>query len=139
MKVILKAEKGELFMQYEDDGGDLYIPSNIRKRHEIVDGIGTPEVKIIVTSSIIGLVIGIFIYIFQHQMFTLLLPPAMGFLFSYVFARKDRYNQSTMDKLQLLKKFQNEQKRYCYKYRSIYEKDVRNGKTKRRVDSESSQ
>ena len=64
-------------MQYEDDGGDLYIPSNIRKRHEIVDGIGTPEVKIIVTSSIIGLVIGIFIYIFQHQMFTLLLPPAM--------------------------------------------------------------
>ena len=120
----------------EDENSNLYIPSNIRKRYELVDGIGTPEVRTIAVTATIGLVIGIILYILQHQMFMLLLPPAMGFLFSYVFARKDRYNQSTLDKLQLLKKFQNEQKRYYYKYRSIYEKDVKNGKTKRRTEPE---
>ena len=120
----------------EDENSNLYIPSNIRKRYELVDGIGTPEVRTIAVTATIGLVIGIILYILQRQMFMLLLPPAMGFLFSYVFARKDRYNQSTLDKLQLLKKFQNEQKRYYYKYRSIYEKDVKNGKTKRRTEPE---
>lgn len=117
-------------MKNEDEISSLYIPSNIRKRFEYVDGIGKPELGIIVTSTAIGLAVGIFLYLVQRQLIILLFPPAVGFLFSYVFARKDRYNQSTLDKIRLLRKFQSEQKRFYYKYRSIYEKDVKNGKAK---------
>lgn len=125
-------------MKSEDEISSLYIPSNIRKRFEYVDGIGKHELGMIAISTAIGLVVGILIFVVQRQLFGLLIPPAAGFLFSYVFARKDRYNQSTIDKIRLLKKFQGGQKRYYYKWRNIYEKDVKNGKekAKRRSGSE---
>lgn len=101
----------------------LYIPVNIKKRKEILEGIGKKEIVEIVISTLVGIFIGIILFFIKNNNPMYLILSA--FIFgsgAFVFLKKDNTNRNTIDKLKLYFEFVNSQKRYNYKYKNIYEK-----------------
>lgn len=100
----------------------LYIPVNIKKRKEIIEGIGKKEIRQIVITTLIGIFIGAILFFLKNNNPAYLIMTA--FIFgsgSYVFLKKDPTNRNTIDKLKLYINFTKSQKRFHYKYKNIYE------------------
>lgn len=108
----------------EDKKVNLYIPANIRKRKEIIDGIALSELLRIGIGSGIGLFIGILAYIKYQNFIVLLLPGVLCGIFVFTFVRKDISGRSTLDRIKEFISFLKSQKKFYYKYSNIYEKDV---------------
>lgn len=105
------------------DKNILYIPVNVRRRKEIVDGIGKEELVKIGILTGIGFVIGIMLFLIYNYNFTFVVitPTTLG-AGGVMFLKKDFTNRSTIDKLKDLYIFSKSQKRYDYEYINIYEK-----------------
>jgi hypothetical protein len=94
----------------------LYIPVNVRRRNEFVDGFGAPELRITILWGIIGVLLGLFFFfkfdsLFIAVLITFLIPAA-----TFVFVRKDATFRSTVDYLKDDYKYFISQKNYDYKY-----------------------
>lgn len=113
----------------------LYIPVKIKKRKEIVDGIGKEEIKQIVILIGIGALLGYIGHLIKGYDLVALIYPTVGCgSFGFLFFRKNQWNQNSIDILRNKLKFMREQKKYRYKYCSIYEKDVK--RTEKRENEE---
>lgn len=101
----------------------LYIPVNIRRRKEWIDGFGKEELTKVILWFFIGIVIGIVLFFIKNK--DPLYIVFSTFFFSgcaFALTRKDRTNRSQIDKLVDLYKFSASTKIYDYKYHNIYEK-----------------
>lgn len=107
----------------------LYIPVNIRKRKELIDGFGMKEVMQTVILAVVGLVIGLILFFLNnHQILYLTIVPIIFAMGTIVFVKKDKRNMNTVDQIKLAINFMNSQKTYHYKYYNIYEREVVDGK-----------
>lgn len=101
----------------------LYIPENVRRRYEIIDGFGKKEAAITGIVFVISLVLGILLYFVNNKnFFYLVLTPIVITCFTALMIKKDKTNRSTIDLLLEDYKFIKGQKKYMYKYHNIYEK-----------------
>lgn len=106
----------------------LYIPVNIRKRKEIAEGIGMAEVLQIGIAVAVGFMVGIFLAIIKGEMLLVIFPPVLFGGIGLLLFRKDRMNQSLMDKLVFMMEFNRNQKRFYYKYFDRYKEGIGNEK-----------
>lgn len=104
---------------------DLYIPVNIRRRKEIVDGYGYKELTQTVVTSVIGLVIGVLVFIISDQIAYLVMVPIIFGVIAVAIFRKNKFNQNMVSKIRMLIDYMNSQKKYYYKYHNIYESDLK--------------
>lgn len=111
--------------EYGDEIEDisLYIPENVRRRYEIVEGFGKPEALITAIAFAISLAVGIILFfVYNKNIFPLIMTPICLTGFTIIMIRKDKTNRSTIDLLIEDYKFVNGQKKFAYKYHNIYEK-----------------
>lgn len=105
--------------------GKVYVPVNIRKRKEYVDGIGKLEVTYAAVAGGIGLVLGIIIYMIVHQFLVIIFTPIVIAVLTLASVRKNNMNQSFIDQILYYIEFTKSQKRYYYEYYNPYEKKVK--------------
>lgn len=108
--------------------GNVYVPVNIRKRQEYVDGIGKEEVAYTSVAGGIGLVIGIGLYILVKQFLVIIFTPIVIGVLTLAIVRKNKMNQSFIDMARYYLEFSKSQKRFYYAYNNPYEKKVKNEK-----------
>lgn len=106
-----------------DNKKQLYIPVNIVRRKETIQGIGRKEIIQIIIAVIAGALIGIILFFTNdnNPLYLIMAIFASGSA-AFIFLRKDATNRSTIDKLKLYIDFIKSQKRFYYKYVNIYEK-----------------
>jgi len=105
----------------------LYIPVQIRKRKEIVEGIGRKEIHQIIIAILIGALIGIILFFLNNNnpLYLIMAIFTCGSA-AFIFLKRDATNRNTIDKIKLYIDFINNQKRFYYKYVNIYEKNKEN-------------
>lgn len=102
----------------------LYIPVNIRRQKEIVDGIGKNEILQIFMLTVIGGVIGFVFYVSTTEILFFVMPPIILGTIAVVIYRRDGTNQSLVDHIRSWLNYMNSQKFYCYQYYNIYQSEV---------------
>lgn len=101
----------------------LYIPVNIRKRKEVIEGIGKEEIVKIVIAFFIGVLIGIVIFIAVFPNIMSIMTPAILIAgTTTLFVKRDSMNRSSIDRFRNYIDYSKTQKRYFYKYYNVYEK-----------------
>lgn len=117
----------------------LYIPVAIRKKKEIAEGIGWLELIKIGILSAIGLVLGIVLFVTTgaktEQIYVLILPPCLGFMFGFIFLKKDITNKNSVDRILEWIAFNKSQKQYRYRYHNIWEESVHEKGRKKQEES----
>lgn len=100
----------------------LYIPVNIRKRKEVIEGIGKEEIVRIIVAFVIGVLAGlvIFVAVFPNIM-SIMTPAVLIAGITTLFVKKDSMNRSSIDRFRNYIDFNKTQKRYYYKYYNVYE------------------
>lgn len=99
----------------------LYIPVNIRRRKELVDGFGKKEFLQTVSLSAVGIVVGIAIYYFTNRIEVIVLASIIACVLGVTIFRKNRFNGNMVDKVKEMIQFYQSQRRFLYKYTNIYE------------------
>lgn len=102
----------------------LYIPTNTPDYDAIISGVGTMELLIFVSATLIAVLLGILL----ATIFNTLLAVMVGFTiiaFSILTFRRDIYNENLLMKLEILKKYLHNQKKYKYVYTNIYEVPIK--------------
>lgn len=115
----------------EDKGENmsLYIPVNIRKRKEVIDGIGGKEIRKIVLAIILGIIMGILMYCLKcKNPIMLFTPPVIIGSGAAILFRKNSMNRNFFDNLAIFIEYVKSQKRFYYKYSNIYERRKENEK-----------
>lgn len=107
----------------ESEKSNLYIPVNIRRRKEYTDGFGKEELIVTITWGLIGIAVGIFLYLIMHELLTIIISVVVFSGGAFVFNRKDKTNRSSIDHIKASIDFAKSTKRYDYKYNNIYEKE----------------
>lgn len=119
---------------------DLDIPVNVPPRDYIVNGLGMSEFAKIAVGALVGLGIGIFIFICSGTIYACLIIPLITGTITFVIFRRDDHTENLIDKLGFVFEFKKTQKQYQYEYHNIYE-DVEgekiSGKHKRNAHSDS--
>ena len=104
----------------------LYIPTNIPKERQVIEGLGSKELIQTVAVAGIGLLVGC--------LGMMLASKTISFLFFSTFiagaaglmvVKRNRYWQSIVIIFKAYMNFEKRQKRYRYQYSNIYEKEVR--------------
>lgn len=99
------------------DSEMLYIPVNVRRRKETIEGFGKEEIIKTIIWAGIGLFVGIIIFLlFFREIFTIILSTIVFPFGCFVMVRKDKTNRSTIDLIKVDIRFRRSQKRYKYKY-----------------------
>lgn len=112
----------------------LYIPVNIRKRKEIVEGFGKEEMVQTAFVTLIGLIVGIILFfVFSYQILLIVGVPLVFGIGAIILLRKDKTNTSSIDMIKEMIDFSKSQKKYQYKYHNIYERKVENHKDGKKV------
>lgn len=101
----------------------LYIPVNIRREKEIVDGFGKNELVKTAITILIGVVFGIIFSAFKSQSFFLMISPFFaGMIGIALFKKNVITNKSFVDFFIDYVRFIKSKKSYSYKYNNIYER-----------------
>ena len=109
----------------EKERDRLFIPVNVRKRKEYVDGFGKDELIKSLIATAFGVVLGIVLFLRNnYQPLYIALVPVVVFAISVIFLRKDKTNTNALDSICEMYEFSKSQKKYEYEYVNIYEKEV---------------
>lgn len=98
----------------------LPIPANVTDSYEIIQGIGSKEMKVIGAAVAIGVAAGIISYIIWS---VIVLSIAVIFVFSYMgylLSVRNANNESLIDRLRYIKNYKKSQKLYLYEYVDEY-------------------
>lgn len=107
--------------------GKLYIPINIRKRKEHVEGISKTELVYASVMGGLGLALGIIFYITKWSNILVLASfPIILCIITLALVRKNKMNQSFIDQIKFYVQFVKSQKRFYYTYHNPYEKRSEN-------------
>ena len=100
---------------------ELYIPMNAAENNDFITGFGHKEFALTGVSLAIALVLFVFL---QTVFGKLLISFTIGIFIvgvTVIMVKRDKYNESFIDKMKFVLDFMNAQKKYEYFYHSEYE------------------
>lgn len=100
----------------EEFSKPLYLPPFVPDNNDSFSGIGTKEYSILGIGMLGTIVTIIFCYMATGNMIFSILVPFTFFAVLFMAIRRDLYEESLVDKLLLIWKYSNAQKRYEYVY-----------------------
>ena len=107
----------------EQDEKELHIPVNIPESRatDYFAGYGSKELGTTVVTFIIAIILAVILYQSTNQ---LLFSGVLGIGLvgiTVLIIKRDQYDESMIDKIKIIQKFNKEQKEYPYEYYNIYE------------------
>lgn len=110
---------------------ELYIPVNIPERNDFFAGYGIKELIATAIALVIGAILAVMIYLLSGSLFFAFgeLGTLVGF--TILLVKRDRIDESFIDKLNFVRIYRKQQKRYEYAYYDFYS-DVKDYEGNRR-------
>lgn len=110
---------------------ELYIPVNIPERNDFFAGYGIKELIATAIALVVGAILAVMIYLLAGSLFF-----AFGVLGALVaitilLVKRDQIDESFIDKINFVRIYQKQQKRYEYVYYDFYS-DVKDYEEKRK-------
>ena len=110
---------------------ELYIPVNVPERNDFFEGFGGRELVITAISLVIGAIGAVLIYLnFNSLLFAFLFLGTVVAV-TILLVKRDRIDESFVDKINFVNIYNKQQKRYEYQYYDFYT-DIREYETKGR-------
>lgn len=109
----------------EEHKKELYIPVNIpeSRAKDYFAGYGAKEFVITLCSFIIAMIIAIILYTTTEQiLFAGIIGIGIVGL-TVIIVKRDKFDESMIDQMKIIRKFSKAQKQYEYEYYNIYEKN----------------
>lgn len=103
---------------------ELYIPLNVVETQDLISGIGGKEIGFIGASLVVGIILAIIIFSSSGNMVTAVMTGGILVSVTVLLVKRDRFNESMIDKLRFIREYAKSQKRYPYNYTNIYGGDV---------------
>lgn len=102
---------------------ELYIPTNIpeSRANDYFAGFGIKELTYSLVSFLIWGVIAVVIYVTTGQIIQSILLASGMFGITILIVKRDKYDESMIDQLKIIRKYRKAQKQYEYEYFNIYE------------------
>lgn len=106
----------------------LPIPVNVIDEADYVMGFGKKELLISIVAFLLSVVLAILIYLIRGDIIWAI-GSGVGLLaITISVVRRDRFNESLIDKLRFVKMYIKDQKHFEYKYHNIHEGESVNAK-----------
>ena len=104
----------------------LPIPVNVPEQKDVFPGIGTKEIGIIAITAFLDILLILFINALSGSLIIAIFV-GFGVIALVIMAiRRDRFNESVIDKTRIVFQFSDKQKKYLYKFYDMYKcEDVR--------------
>lgn len=99
---------------------DLYIPLNVVESQDVISGIGAKEIGYIGGALLAGVILAVLIYSFSGSMVLAVLIGGTLVALTVMLVRRDKFNESMIDKLRFVKIYLKAQKKFEYQYHNIY-------------------
>lgn len=112
--------------RYEKDDM-LPIPVNVPNQKDFVAGFGGKEITITVIALIISIIIAVIVMINSGNVIYAIGIIGLVLSMTISFIRRDRFNESFIDKLHFMKEYFKAQKKFEFRFKNIYEGKL-NGK-----------
>lgn len=100
----------------------LPIPVNVVESKDLISGFGSKELSITGVAAIIDLILIIILSSFFGNLVAILIG-AMIISTVVLAIKRDKYDESIVDKFRIAYTFSKEQKQYQYQYFNMYEED----------------
>lgn len=105
----------------EGKKGELYIPVHTPDADDFVAGIGKFEGLVVGISGVVSLLLAIISYAVMENVIVAVMFSAIIIALTITIIRRDSHNENLVNKLMIVWDFYKSQKRYYYRYHSIYE------------------
>lgn len=103
------------------DQKELYFPVNVIDRNDFITGFGPKELLITVISFSVSVVVIIISYFLVRNVFLSLFIGIMILAVTIILIRRDRFDESVIDKVRYIVQYYRSQKKFIYDYYNIYE------------------
>ena len=100
---------------------DLYIPINVPEREDFVAGFGVKELSISGIAMLIAIVVAVAIFTVTQSAFYAVGAGSILVVTVIVLIRRDRFDESIIDKIRFVIAYAKAQKKFEYVYYNIYE------------------
>lgn len=110
---------------------ELYIPVNVPERNDFFDGFGTKELIATALALVVGIIFAVVIYLNFNSLLSAFLLLGTIVATTILLVKRDRIDESFIDKINFVRIYNKQQKRYEYQYYDFYT-DVREYETKGR-------
>lgn len=107
---------------------DLYIPINVPEREDFVAGFGAKELSISGIALMIAVVIAVALFTVTQSAFYAVGAGSIVVVTVIVLIRRDRFDESIIDKIRFVMIYMKAQKKFVYVYHNIYEGQIENEK-----------
>lgn len=107
----------------QENKEELYIPVNIPESRatDFFAGYGSKELFITIITFFIAIILAVVIYQSTKQLFFSAILGIGLVGITVLIIKRDQYDESLIDKLKIIQKYNKTQKKYEYKYYNIYE------------------
>lgn len=106
---------------------ELYIPLNVVESQDLINGIGGKEIGYIGGALAAGVVMAVLLFSFTGSMVMAVLAGGGIVSLTVIMVRRDRFNESMVDKIRFVWIYTKVQKKYEYHYHNIYGGDIDDG------------
>lgn len=107
-------------MPEKKSDGELIIPENVSDRDDYIRGIGKKEAALIAASFVLSMIVVMVLLSVTHDITSALFAALIIISFSIVVVMRDNTNESFIDKVRYLIRYQKMQKKYHYRYYDIF-------------------
>lgn len=102
---------------------ELYIPVNVPESEDFISGFGAKELSITAITFFISIVAAIVTYVTTESVFKAVFIAAVLLSVVIIAIKRDKYDESIIDKIKLVIKYKKSQKKYVYDFYNIYESE----------------
>ena len=99
---------------------ELYIPLNVVESQDVISGIAGKEIGYIGGALMAGVILAVLIFSFSGSMVLAVLIGGTIVALTVMLVRRDKFNESMLDKFRFIKIYLKAQKKYEYQYHNIY-------------------
>lgn len=106
----------------------LVIPVNVVNQNDFISGFGGKEMGISAVALVIGVIVAVVCYAVNEAILTGIALAAGIIGITILSVKRDRFNESLIDKIRFVRVYYKSQKKYEYEYYNIYERVREYGK-----------
>lgn len=100
---------------------ELYIPVNVPESEDFISGFGNKELAITTITFFVAIVLAIITYVSTDSVFKAVFIAAVLLAVVIIAIKRDKYDESIIDKIKLVNKYRKSQKKFVYEFYNIYE------------------
>lgn len=105
----------------------LPIPVNVVEQEDFISGFGNKEILITALVFVIGVILGGIIFVGTGNMIIAIGLASVLLAATILIIKRDRFDESMIDKVRFVRIYINAQKQYMYSYYNIYEGRIEDG------------